>query len=174
MSHCLSVQLYVEYRNKLRPNDWNLKNHLNRTFQLASTRPDDVSPLRISHLLLLCRLQLLHGLVVPIVDLLLQLLPMVLHRLDLLCPALLVLVQLLHTQKKKIVHSDEHMTKTALLICVRWTLSVSDTSARALLYLHSRIQPLIQLANLLSQLLQVIGLVQDVRVHLEETHRQNA
>lgn len=69
------------------------------------------------------------------------------------------------------IHSDEHINKKPLLICVRWTLSVADTSARALLHLHSRIQALIQLANLLSQLLQVIGLVQDVRVHLEETHR---
>lgn len=59
---------------------------------------DDVGRLHISHLLLLCRLQLLHGLVVPVVDLLLQLLTMVLHRLDLLRPALLVLVQLLRTQ----------------------------------------------------------------------------
>lgn len=39
-------------------------------------------------------------------------------------------------------------------------------------YLHATIQPFIQFANLLSQLLHVIGFVQDVRIHLEDTQTQ--
>lgn len=39
-------------------------------------------------------------------------------------------------------------------------------------YLHATIQPFIQFANLLSQLLHVIGFVQDVRIHLGDTQTQ--
>ena len=38
-------------------------------------------------------------------------------------------------------------------------------------YLLVTIQPFVQLANLLSQLLQIVGLVQDVRIQLKETSK---
>lgn len=38
-------------------------------------------------------------------------------------------------------------------------------------YLHSAIQPFIHLADLLSQLLQIVGLIHDVRIYLTTTHQ---
>jgi len=38
------------------------------------------------------------------------------------------------------------------------------------LYLHVTIQQFIQLADLLSQLLQIVGLVHDVGIHLDDTN----
>lgn len=144
--------------------------------------------LRIGNLLLLWRLQLLHGLVILVVDLLLQLLTMVLHRLDLLRPALLVLVQLLHahTQTERNVHAIKKKYPHTQYMYVYTVINTETKSAFSFvcgglaeqrtdpweLYLHSRIQLFIQFANLLPQLLQVVGLVQDVRVHLEETQRK--
>lgn len=135
-----------------------------------------------SHLLLLCCLQLLHGLIVTVVYLLLEKLTMVLHRLHLLCPALLLSGQLLQTQthrksKLRRTHvSRQHLQRTTihcgkqLASCVHvlWHASMKQTDL-CVLYLHFRIQSFIQLANLLSELLHVVGLVQDVRVHLEGT-----
>lgn len=39
------------------------------------------------------------------------------------------------------------------------------------LYLHVTVQPFIQFTNLLPQQLQIIGLVQDVRIQLEHTNK---
>lgn len=138
-----------------------------------------------SHLLLLCCLQLLHCLIVTVVYLLLEKLTMVLHRLHLLRPALLLSSQLLQTQthrKSKVRRTrvcHRHLQRTAiqcgtfpkqLASCVHVLRhpSMKQTDL-CVLYLHFRIQSFIQLANLLSQPLYVIGLVQDVRVHLEGT-----
>lgn len=61
----------------------------------AATEITGPSAVNDSHSLLLCRLQLLHSLVIPVIHLLLQELAMVLHGLHLLCPALLLAGQLL-------------------------------------------------------------------------------
>lgn len=77
-----------------------------------------------SRLLLLCCLQLLHGLIVTVVYFLLEKLTMVLHRLHLLRPALLLSGQLLQTQthrkikvrRRRVGH--QHLQRTTIQ---RWT-----------------------------------------------------